>query len=122
MIVKPERDKNPRKERREKWWHFAEKCPALYHAIGRGHAFARHPDDWDNTLRLPERVLAGKSFPKLSLDGGFLTVIPRGIQIMRVVEIEADPLMLWAPIRNCRNFSGVKMRFLPLLSCSDQRL
>jgi len=31
--VKPERDKNNRKERREKWWQYAEKCPALYGAI-----------------------------------------------------------------------------------------
>lgn len=31
--VKPERDKNKRKERREKWWQYAEKCPALYGAI-----------------------------------------------------------------------------------------
>jgi hypothetical protein len=31
--VKPERDKNNRKERREKWWHYAEKTPALYAAI-----------------------------------------------------------------------------------------
>ena len=44
--VKPSRDANTRKERREKWWHFAEKCPALYHAIGRGSAFARHPEGW----------------------------------------------------------------------------
>ncbi|AFW94762.1 putative restriction enzyme and modification methylase [Anabaena sp. 90] len=33
--VKPERDKNNRKERREKWWHYAEKCPALYSAIAK---------------------------------------------------------------------------------------
>lgn len=31
--VKPERDKNNRKERREKWWQYAEKAPALYNAI-----------------------------------------------------------------------------------------
>ncbi|MBN3927173.1 DNA methyltransferase [Nostoc sp. NMS4] len=31
--VKPERDKNNRKERRENWWHYGEKCPALYDAI-----------------------------------------------------------------------------------------
>jgi hypothetical protein len=48
-LVKPERDQNPRRERREKWWHFAEKCPALYHAIGRGGAFARHPKYWRET-------------------------------------------------------------------------
>ena len=31
--VKPERQKNNRKERREKWWQYAEKCPALYRTI-----------------------------------------------------------------------------------------
>jgi len=31
--VKPERIKNKRKERREKWWQYAEKCPALYRTI-----------------------------------------------------------------------------------------
>ena len=29
---------------------------------------------------------------------------------------------LWAPIRNCRNFNGVNVRFLPSSSCSDLRL
>lgn len=48
-LVKPDRDKNSRRERREKWWQFAEKCPALYHAIGRGGAFARHPDGWNES-------------------------------------------------------------------------
>ena len=32
-LVKPERDRNARRERREKWWHYAEKCPALYATI-----------------------------------------------------------------------------------------
>src|SRR5262249_55122864 len=31
--VKPERMRNNRKERREKWWQYAEKCPALYRTI-----------------------------------------------------------------------------------------
>ena len=31
--VKPERMTNNRKERREKWWQYAEKCPALYRTI-----------------------------------------------------------------------------------------
>ena len=31
--VKPERMNNNRKERREKWWQYAEKCPALYRTI-----------------------------------------------------------------------------------------
>jgi hypothetical protein len=38
--VKPERMTNNRKERREKWWQYAEKCPALYRTIaGLGRVF-----------------------------------------------------------------------------------
>lgn len=47
--VKAERAKNSRRERREKWWQFGEKTPALYHAIGRGYHFDRHPNEWDPT-------------------------------------------------------------------------
>ncbi|MGE3507263.1 MAG: restriction endonuclease [Vicinamibacterales bacterium] len=31
--VKPERDKNPRKQRRERWWQYAERAPELYATI-----------------------------------------------------------------------------------------
>ena len=55
--VKPTREKNNRKVYREKWWQYAEKRPALYHAIGRGHAFERHPDGWDPATKPMERVL-----------------------------------------------------------------
>ena len=41
--VKPERDKNNRATYRKFWWHYGEKRPAFYHAIGRGAAFAQHP-------------------------------------------------------------------------------
>jgi hypothetical protein len=49
--VKPERDRNNRKERRERWWQFAEKAPALYHTIGRGHAFWKHPEGWSESSK-----------------------------------------------------------------------
>ncbi len=62
--VKPERQrKNERGEyvlRRplpERWWHYADKRPALYHAIGQGHSFARHPEGWDTNLPALERVI-----------------------------------------------------------------
>ena len=39
--VKPERDLNPRKQRRERWWQYAERAPRLYAAIsGRSHVLA----------------------------------------------------------------------------------
>ncbi|MEO6080892.1 MAG: type IIL restriction-modification enzyme MmeI [Steroidobacteraceae bacterium] len=55
--VWPERSKNSRKERRERWWQFGEKTPALYHAIGRGHRFALHPKNWDAQKKPLSQVL-----------------------------------------------------------------
>ena len=40
-----------------RWWHYADKRPALYHAIGRGHAFAQHPDGWIDSAEELARVL-----------------------------------------------------------------
>lgn len=56
--VKPERDNNNRAVYRINWWHFAEKRPALYHAIGLGSAFARHPEGWTESDRPPAVVFA----------------------------------------------------------------
>ncbi|MCL6328381.1 ATP phosphoribosyltransferase regulatory subunit [Pectobacterium brasiliense] len=51
--VKPERQRQNergefvlRKPLPERWWHYAEKRPALYHAIGRGCHFNLHPKGW----------------------------------------------------------------------------
>lgn len=47
--VKPERDQNRDRLAREKWWLHLRPRPELYHAIGRGHAFCRHPEGWDES-------------------------------------------------------------------------
>jgi hypothetical protein len=51
--VKPERQRRNergefvlRKPLPERWWQFGEKRPGLYHAIGRGRHFERHPEGW----------------------------------------------------------------------------
>lgn len=61
--VKPERRRRNergefvlRKPLPERWWHYADKRPALYHAIGRGQYFERHPDGWSSETRPLERV------------------------------------------------------------------
>lgn len=44
-LVKPQRDKNNRKVRRDYWWHYGEKCPAMVHALAgldRCWVIARH--------------------------------------------------------------------------------
>lgn len=62
--VKPERDKNKRKARRERWWQFAETASGLYHAVGPGHAFMHHSTGWDPDMEPMERVLACSSVSK----------------------------------------------------------
>src|SRR3546814_15832055 len=56
-LVKAERQSNNRKVYRDYWWQFAEKRPALYHAIGWGHQFEKHPTGWDSTEPKQEAVL-----------------------------------------------------------------
>jgi len=41
-----------------RWWQYADKRPALYHAIGRGHYFERHLNGWDDHKARFERVIA----------------------------------------------------------------
>ena len=62
--VKPERDLNKRKERREKWWQFAEKTPGLYHAIGRGNEFQKHPEGWLAGSPCPQQVMVSTRVSK----------------------------------------------------------
>jgi hypothetical protein len=54
--VKPDRQRRNkrgefvlRKPLPERWWQFGEKRPGLYHAIGRGRHFERHPNEWNPT-------------------------------------------------------------------------
>jgi len=61
-LVKPERDKlsgnSTAEGRKKKWWLFGRDGKALYHAIGRGRAFARHPVGWSSEDLPDELVIA----------------------------------------------------------------
>lgn len=57
----------------QRWWHYAEKRPALYHAIGHGSAFARHPDGWSE----------GRTF------SGVLAAIARVSKSAAVMQVDA---------------------------------
>lgn len=63
-LVKPGREKNKRKERREKWWLFAERASALYHSIGRGEHFVKHPKWWNPDIARPKMVIASARVSK----------------------------------------------------------
>lgn len=62
--VKPERQrKKPngeyqlRKPLPQRWWQYGEKRPALYHSIGRGDVFDRHPVGWSSASAALKRVM-----------------------------------------------------------------
>ena len=62
--VKPERTRLNdegefalRKPLPQLWWIYGEKRPALYHAIGRGASFEKHPSDFEYPKEPMERVL-----------------------------------------------------------------
>lgn len=63
--VKPERQRRKpngeyalRKPLPQRWWQHADKRPALYHAMGRGYHFERHPENWDPNQEQKHQVLA----------------------------------------------------------------
>lgn len=63
--VKPERQRRDengnfvlRRPLPERWWQYGDKRPALYHAIGRGHAFEQHPEGWRTDAKPLPEVLA----------------------------------------------------------------
>jgi hypothetical protein len=58
--VKPHRDQvsAAKKKVREKWWLYEASAKELYHTIGRGHCFEKHPEGWNASLPATQRVLA----------------------------------------------------------------
>ncbi|MBX3446744.1 MAG: hypothetical protein KF765_08305 [Parvibaculaceae bacterium] len=44
-----------------RWWQYADKRPALYHNIGRGHLFDRHPDGWNGDTRQDDVICVSLS-------------------------------------------------------------
>ena len=77
--VKPERDKlsgNQTNEgRRKRWFHYGRDAKALYHAIGRGSAFAQHPKGWEKdelTLQVINLSLVSKFLVFSLVDNSFV--------------------------------------------------
>lgn len=61
--VKPERDKlndsnSTGRKRKNFWWCYGGDSKGLYHAIGRGASFVKHPDNWTSNTDQNRKVLA----------------------------------------------------------------
>lgn len=97
--VKPDRTKNRRRERRERWWQFGEKTPALYHTIGHGHQFERHPRDWNPSANL-QRVLTCSLVSKYL---GFAAVDARWVYAHRLAVFATDSMAVFALLASSIN-------------------
>jgi hypothetical protein len=67
--VKPEREllnqkNSDGRRRKENWWKYGRDSSSLYHAIGRGHSFEKHPKDWSPEQQPNERVLVSTRVTK----------------------------------------------------------
>ncbi len=103
--VKPERQRQDengnfvlRKPLPDRWWQYADKRPGLYHAIGRGHHFQKHPNGWLPKEKSIKTVLA------CSLHSKYL-----GIAV-----VSAD----WIYAHGCAVFATDSMAAFALLSSS----
>ncbi|GAB5519470.1 MAG: hypothetical protein RhofKO_17210 [Rhodothermales bacterium] len=99
--VKPERQRRNEdgeyelsKPLPQRWWQHGRSRPALYHAIGRGHHFDRHPKGWDPEMQPLERVMVygtqASKYPGFSfLSSGIIFSHAVGI-------IASESYALWA--------------------------
>jgi hypothetical protein len=88
ILVKPERDKNKRKARRERWWIYAERAPELYEAIsGRDSVLAIAQT---SSTVMPARIPTGQVFDQSCIvfakdDFGSLAVLSSSIHSAWVI-------------------------------------
>ncbi len=75
-----------------RWWQYADKRPALYHAIGRGHYFERHPMGWDSH-HSQRRVLTCSLVSKYL---GFAAVDAQWVYAHRLAVFATDSMSAFA--------------------------
>lgn len=92
--VKPDRqrrDKNGKfvlsRPLPERWWQYARSRPGLYHSIGRGHAFAQHPEGWNQEMKPLAEVLVSAKIGKYFVP----SVVPNDAIFMHMCAVFASP-------------------------------
>ncbi|EIX9393604.1 ATP phosphoribosyltransferase regulatory subunit [Klebsiella pneumoniae] len=124
--VKPERQRLKldgtyalRKPLPIRWWQYADKRPALYHAIGKGDFFERHPKNWSTESRVLENIIAisrhTKFFnPVLIPNTAILsdaTVVLAFDSFAYLAWLNSSLVQVW--VQKLASFIGLTIRFTP---------
>ena len=80
-----------------RWWLHWNERPELYHAIGRGHHFERHPTDWDPEVPCMSRVLAVTMVSKTL---AFSYVPPNWVYAVTTVVFASDCPSMFATLQS----------------------
>ncbi len=101
-----------------RWWQYADKRPALYHAIGRGSNFERHPESWHvdsplanviaisrhtkffNPLLIPNTAIASDATVVLALE-----------DFSHFAWLNSTIVQVW--VQKLASFIGMTIRFTP---------
>lgn len=85
-----EKSKNPSyKNIMQFWWQHWNVRPALYHAIGRGHLFEKHPEGWDPTYRQQEVLIKAQ----VSKTWAFSLVTNKCVYSHKIVAFSGDTIL-----------------------------
>lgn len=96
-LVKGERASVARDRYKELWWLHAENRPGLYHALGLGGYFHRHPKGWVKSSKRLERVLVKA---KTSETWAFEFYSPETIFDQALTVIASDSISLFAVLQS----------------------
>lgn len=97
--VKPERQRRKengnyvlRSPMPQRWWQYGEKRPALYHEIGLGSIFAKHPKGWKDSSNMDNTLVLGTT---LTSKHRFFYPLPRNITIDQTIVVISRPNSEW---------------------------
>ena len=97
QTVKPIRDNDNKERRRKYWWLHAENQPGLYHRIGLGDRFAKHPSWWTPAFtRLHSVIVKAKS----SNTWEFVLIDSNAIFDQSLVIFASEDLSLYAALQS----------------------
>ena len=102
-----------------RWWQYADKRPALYHALGRGRHFDKHPKNWAAESPQMDKVMAISRHTKFfnpvlipnSAIASDATVVIAFDDFCHFAWLNSTLVQVW--VQKLASFIGMTIRFTP---------